>query len=107
MSVFTRECNETSIAGGKKNPCTLVPFLFLVFLCAVKNEIGLSFSFFNFPRREQNGIRIHFMLSDCLFSIALEKTDFNFLFPFSFFVFRFRMEFGKRITSRVPFFFFL
>ena len=86
-----------------ENPCTLVPFF--VFLCAVKNKIGLSFSFFNFPRREGNGIRIHFMLSVFRFAIALKKTDFDFLFRFSFFVFR--MEFRKRITSRVPFFFFL
>ena len=38
------------------------------------------------------------MLSVFLFSIALKKTDFNFLI-----VFRFRLEFGKRITSRFSF----
>ena len=60
--------------------------------------MGLSFSFFNFPRREGNGIRIHFMLSVFLFAIALKKRILIF-----FFVFRFRMEFGKRITSRFLF----
>ena len=77
------------------NPCTLVPtdfqlrrkmkfkFHFRFSLRCKKNQIGLSFSFFNFPRRERNGIRIHFMLSIFRFAIALKKTDFNFLFRFS------------------------
>ena len=59
--------------------------------------MGLSFSFFNFPRREGNGIRINFMLSVFHFSIALKKRILIF-----FFVFRFRI-FGKRITSRFLF----
>ena len=58
-----------------------------------KNEIGLPFSFFIFPRREGNGIKIHLMLYVFLF-LWLKKTDFNFLF-------RFRMEFWKRITIRL------
>ena len=28
----------------------------------MKNDIRVSFFFFNFPRLEENGIRIHFML---------------------------------------------
>ena len=72
-----------------------------------KNEIGLSFSFFNFPRREGNGIRIHFMLSVFRFAIALKKTDFDFLFlfRFSFFVFVWNLENGLQVVS--PFFCFL
>ena len=53
-----------------------------------KNQIGVLYSFFIFPRRKGNGIRIHLMLSVFFFSVAQKKkTDFNFLF-----VVRFRME---------------
>ena len=87
------------------NPCTLVPtdfqlcrkmkfkFRFRFSLCSKKNEIGLSFSFFNFPRREGNGIRIHFMLSVFLFSIALKKRILIF-----FFVFVWNLENGLQVV---------
>ena len=65
------------------NPCTLVPtdfqlyrkmkhkfyfrFSFFVFLCSKKTKLDFHCRFSFFPRREGNGIRIHYMLSVFLF----------------------------------------
>ena len=60
------------------NPCTLVPTdfqsyrkmklkFYFRFSSQQKNQIGVLFSFFIFPRRKGNGIRIHLMLSVFLF----------------------------------------
>ena len=81
-------------------------FSFFVFLCSKKTKLDCHFRFSFFPRREGNGIRIHFMFSN---PCTLVPTDFqlcrrrnsNFIF-----VFRFSVEFWKRITIRFWFFLF-
>ena len=80
------------------NPCTLVPTDFQL---RRKMKFKLSFEYhkiiFQFsplPRRKRNSNSLEALL----FSIALKKTDFNFLIRFSF-----SYGFGKRITSRFLF----
>ena len=95
-----------------RNPCTLVPtdfqlyrkvkqilYSFFVLLCSKKTKLDFHFRFSVFPRREGNGILIHLMLSIFLFCNFWKKRIFSS-------VFRFRMEFGKRITRRFSFFVF-
>ena len=104
-----REGNGIRIHFMFSNPCTLVPTDFQLhrkitlkfcfrFSLQWKNEIGLPFSFFIFPRQKEKKIKIHFMLSVFLF-LWLKKRILIF-----FFVFRFSVEFWKQITIRFWFF---
>ena len=94
-------CQSNGPYTGKGKSYQTILFLFEISSRSTSSYSSYCYAIFSYQGNGmgQNIPKFEFTLCSPFFLfLTFDLTDFNFLFPSSFFVFRFRMEFWKRIT---------